>query len=254
MNMKTTLMITLLALLGWNVASADTLGVRAGASYWSYDIDGFLRYKSKDPADDIDVQDDLGYSDDNLVSGYIVLEHPVPLLPNVRISKTAIDTSASGVLSATFTYGNVTFTASDKVASDLKLDQVDVTLYYQVLDNVVNVDLGLNAKYIDSQASIRSLTTSLSEEADVSAWVPMLYAGAGVDLPFSGLAVGADGSYIGYSGSSFYDYTIRATYDTPWVIGLEAGYRKVNLDLDDVGGSYANIAFSGFFGGLYASF
>ncbi len=253
--MKSRLILASLMLLAWGAAPADTLGVRAGVSYWAYDIQGTARYKSKNSADDIDVQDDLGYNDDTLVSGYIVLEHPIPLLPNIKVSKTAIDTSANGVLSATFNYGNVTFTASDKVASDLKLDQVDVTLYYQVLDNVVNVDLGLNAKYIDSEASIRSLTTpTLKEQANISAWVPMLYAGAGVDLPFSGLALSADGSYIGYSGSSFYDYSLRATYTTPWVVGLEAGYRKVKLDLDDIDNSYANVDFSGPYGGIYASF
>lgn len=253
--MKLRLLAVFPLLLACGAASADTLGVRVGAAYWGYDIEGFARYKSKDPADNIDVQDDLGYSDDSQLFGYILLEHPIPLLPNVKISKTSIDSSARGVLSATFNYGNVTFTASDNVASDIKLDQVDVTLYYQILDNVVNVDLGLNAKYIDSEAAIRSLTTpTLNEKADVSGWVPMVYAGVGVDLPFSGLGVSADGSYVGYSGSKFYDYALRATYTTPWVVGLDVGYRKLKLDLDDFDNSYANIEFSGPYAGLYASF
>ncbi|MFQ5487436.1 MAG: TIGR04219 family outer membrane beta-barrel protein [Gammaproteobacteria bacterium] len=242
-----------LLLLLCGTAAADTLGVRVGAAYWAYDIEGFARYKSKDPADNIDVQDDLGYNDDSLVFGYLLLEHPIPLLPNVKISKTAIDSKASGNLSASFTYGDLTFTANEAVDSQVELDQVDITLYYQVLDNVVNIDLGLNAKYIDSKAKI-SGALSGTEEADVSGWVPMVYAGVGVDLPFSGLGVSADGSYIGYSGSKFYDYSVRATYTTPWVVGVDVGYRKLKLDLDDFDNSYANIEFSGPYAGLYASF
>lgn len=255
MKLRLPAVILLFLMLACGAAAADTLGVRVGVASWNYDIEGFARYQSKSAADDIDVQDDLGYDDDTLTFGYILLEHPLPLIPNVKLSKTSIDSSAQGVLSATFNYGNVTFTASDNVDSDLKLDQTDLTLYYQVLDNVVNVDIGLNAKYIDSEAAIRSLTTpALNESADVTGVVPMVYAGAGIDLPFSGLAVSADGSYIGYSGSKFYDYTVRATYTTPWVVGVDIGYRKVKLDLDDFDDSYANIEFSGAYAGLYASF
>ncbi len=252
--MRLRLSVVLCLLLGGGAAVADTLGVRAGLAYWSYDIAGFARYQSTNPADDIDVQDDLGYSDDSLVFGYVQLEHPVPLLPNVRLSKTTIDTEASGVMTANFTYGGVNFSASDTVDSALKLDQVDVTLYYQPLDNVVSLDFGINAKYLDSSARISSRTTGRSADAEVSGWVPMLYGGVGVDLPFTGLAVSADGSYIGYQDSKFYDYTVRVTYDTPWVVGVDLGYRSLKLDLDDFDDSYANIEFSGFYMGLYAGF
>lgn len=252
--MKLKLTVLLCLLLGSGIVFADTLGVRAGAAYWAYDVDGFLRYQSTDPADDIDVQDDLGYGDDNLVFAYIQLEHPVPLLPNVRLSKTAIDIDASGSMTANFTYGGVSFSVNEPVDSALELNQVDVTLYYQPLDNVVSLDIGINAKYLDSTARIASRARAVSEEAEVSAWVPMIYAGVGVDLPFTGLAASIDGSYIGYSGSAFYDYAVRVTYKTPWVVGIDVGYRSISLDLDDIDGSYANIEFSGFYGGLYAGF
>jgi len=252
--MKQKLLFLLLLLILSLAANADTLGVKLGAASWSYDVTGNLRYKSKNSADDIDVQKDLGYDNDSLTFAYLIFEHPLPILPNVKLTYTNIDTDGRGKLSRNFSYGGVVFTASDQVKSDIQLKQTDITLYYQPLDNWVNLDIGLNAKYIDSKANITSITTGISKTADVSTWVPMLYAGVGVDLPFSGLGVSADGSYIGYSGSDFYDFSVRLTYTTPWLVGVDLGYRKISLKLDDISNSYADIRFDGYYGGLYLHF
>lgn len=232
---------------------ADSLGVRVGIANWSYDVQGFARYQSANEADNIDVNDDLGYDNDSLRFYYVTLEHPVPVLPNIRISRTDIDTNAEGVLSSNFNYGNITFTVNEPVSSRVELKQTDITLYYQLLDNVVGLDLGLNAKQIDSQAAITGAVSG-TEAADVSGWVPMLYAGASFDFPITGLGVSADGSYVTYDGSKFYDYSLRATYTTPWYLGVEAGYRSLRLDLDDFDGSYADIEFDGYFLGGYLQF
>ncbi|MEZ5543577.1 MAG: TIGR04219 family outer membrane beta-barrel protein [Pseudomonadota bacterium] len=235
------------------VARADTLGVWVGANYWNFDISGTARYKSTNPADDIDVNSDLGYNDDSLTTLYAVLEHPVPLVPNVKIAGTKIDTSASGVLSNNFTWGDITFTVNEPVTSAVKLNQVDLTLYWRLLDNVANLDLGVNAKYLDLDARITGATSG-TDTASATGVALMLYAGAGIDLPLTGLGVDASGSYMGYSGNKFYDFTVRATYDTPWRLGVEGGYRKLKLDLDDFDGSYANIEFSGPYLGAYLHF
>ncbi|MBI1195694.1 MAG: TIGR04219 family outer membrane beta-barrel protein [Gammaproteobacteria bacterium] len=234
-------------------ASADMIGAWVGVNGWSYDINGSVRYQSANAADDIDVNRDLGYNNDNLASYYVMIDHPLPLIPNVKISKTTIDTSANGTLSASFTFGGTTFSGSEAVNSSLKLDQTDITAYWRILDNIANLDIGLTAKYLDTKTRITGASSGTAN-ANVSTWVPMAYAGVGVDLPFSGLAVSADGSYIGYSGSNFYDYTVRATYDTPWLLGVDVGYRRINLKLDDIDGSYANVTFKGPYAGLYLHF
>ncbi|TCK18371.1 outer membrane protein [Thiogranum longum] len=234
-------------------AQADNLKAEAGAQYWSYDIGGSVRYQSKRSSDDIDVNDDLGYNDDDLNSYYLSFEHPVPALPNVRVSFTNIDTSANGTLSKSVDYGNTTFAVNEDVNSELQLDQTDVTMYYQLFDTVLNVDLGLNAKYIDSRSRITG-SASGTETADVSGWVPMLYAGFGADLPFTGLSISADGSFVGYQDSTFYDYTLKASYITPWYLGVDVGYRAVRLNLDDFDGSYADIEFDGPFAGAHLEF
>jgi outer membrane protein len=245
--------LVLAALLLPTVAGADILGVTVGANYWNYDIGGTARYQTRDSSNDIDVNKDLGYDDGNLGYYYIALEHPVPFLPNVRISKTDIDEDANGILSKTVVYGGTTFLVNENLNSEVQLDQTDITLYYSPLDTVVNVDLGLNAKYIDSKANITGAISG-TQDADVSGWVPMAYAGVGIDLPLTGLAVSADGSYIKYDSSSFYDYTLRVTYTSPWYVGADVGYRKIKLDLDDFDDSFANVEFDGPYAGLYLHF
>jgi len=256
MNQK--LLFLLLLLMLPLAANADTLGVKLGAASWRYDVTGDLRYKSKNPVNDIDVENDLRYDNDTRTFVYLIFEHPVPVLPNVKLSYTDIKTDGKGPLSRPFSYGGLNFTALDTVKSDIQLKQTDITLYYSPLDNWVNLDIGLNAKYIDSKANItttnRSPNLNISETADVSTWVPMLYAGVGFDLPLTGLGISADGSYIGYSGSHFYDFSVRLGYDTPWFLGVDVGYRKVKLKLDDISNFSADISFDGYYGGLYLHF
>jgi hypothetical protein len=47
---------------------------------------------------------------------------------------------------------------------------------------------------------------------------------------------------------------VRASYQTPWLVGLDVGYRQVSLDLDDVDDSFANVDFSGPYAGAYLHF
>jgi len=251
--MRQTLISVLVASLIPALSAADILGVRVGANYWNYDIGGTARYQTRDSANNIDVNKDLGYDDGSLGHYYISLEHPVPLLPNVRISKTDIDEDANGRLTNTVVYGDIIFQADEDVSSKVQLDQTDITLYYSLLDNVVNLDLGLNAKYIDSKARITGAVSG-TQNADISGWVPMAYAGVGADLPLTGLSISADGAYVKYQSSSFYDLTVRATYTSPWVVGPDVGYRNIELDLDDFDDSYAGVEFDGPYAGLFVHF
>ena len=232
---------------------ADMLGIRAGANYWNYDISGTARYKSKSSSDNIDVNQELGYNNGSAGVYYLDLELPMPLLPNVRLTYTDIDEDANGRLSKTVVYGNATFFANEAVRSQVKLKQTDITLYYELLDDVVSLDIGLDGKFIDSEARISS-ETSGTQDASVSGWVPLAYAGIGVDLPLTGFGVSADGSLSKYQGSRFYDYSIRVTYTTAWHMGLDAGYRKIKMHLDDFDNSFADIEFDGPYAGAYLEF
>lgn len=248
-RLLSTLMLTALLPASIMAETAITLGTTFGTS----DISGSLRYLSNDPADDIDINDDLGYQDDQPLNYYLQLEHPLPVLPNARINRIELDESASGQMTRTVNYGGSSFTIGENIDSSARVSQTDIILYYSIFDTVANVDVGLDARYLDSKTS---LTGSISgnESASVSGWVPMFYAGVGIDLPVSGLSFGADGSFTGYQDNRLYDLNVRASYTTDWHVGADLGYRRMKLDLEDFDGSYADVEFDGPYAGLFVTF
>lgn len=227
---------------------ADTLGLYAGVAAWFQDPGGSIQFRG----DRLDVEDDLGLDGDTEVFAWLALEHPVPVLPNLRVSITNVSSSGAGAIAQNFTFGGVTFTGGEDIASELDLDQVDLALYYELLDNVVEADLGVNAKYVDGSAKVRSLTdASLNESVSFNGVLPMLYARLGANLPFSGLSAAIEGGGLSYSGNTIADYSVKLSYETPYFIGLEAGYRGQVVDLDDFDDVTSDIDISGAYIGLF---
>ncbi len=225
--------ITLLAALTLTtipLAQADTiLGVYAGFGSWDSTYDG----KAGNPSITLK---DLGVKDNKNSFYYIALEHPVPLVPNIRLAHTDISTKQTATISKTFKINNVTYSASDNIKSEFDLTHTDATLYYEILDNWINLDLGLTARQFDGFVYAASTTNpSISEKEEVDAVLPMIYGKAQFDLPFSGLSVGIEGNYVSYSGDEVSDYTAKISYlfDSALDIGLEAGYRKLSLTVDE---------------------
>ena len=236
------------------VSQADTVGVWAGAGMWDWDISGSIRYQSTDAANTIDMKDELGLQDDDSTTAFAIIEHPIPVIPNVKVFTTSIESTGSGTISATKVFGTGVDFSGD-VNSSIELDQTDLTLYWQVWDTVVGIDLGLNFKVIDGKITITETTGLLdSVTADFSATLPMLYAGLEVKLPLTGLTVAANASYIGYDGSGITEYQAYIRYDSAFVLGVEAGIRSFTFELDDIDQSYGELEFSGVYALLYVHF
>jgi outer membrane protein len=242
-----------IASLLWTTVAAGDTGLLAGARYWQGDADGSVRYLSNDPANDIDLNRDLGYDSVEAGTYYLRLEHPVPLLPNAMISRTELDDSARGRLSRTVDFGGSSFIVGEDIDSRLQYRQSDIILYYSILDTVANLDIGLDARHVDSTTALSGSGGS-TETANVTGWIPLLYAGIGLDLPLTGLSVGADGSFLGYRGHHLYDVTLRASYTSPLRLGADLGYRHLKLGLDDFEGYSADLEFSGPYAGVFVDF
>ncbi len=215
------------------LASADTvLGIYSGGGVWHQEYDGNIGKSN------IAIDDELGLDDQNLGYFYLALEHPIPVLPNIKLQYVDISTNGNRTLTSTALLDRVAFPAADTVATDLDFTFVDFTLYYELLDNWVNLDVGLTARYFDGDTKIASLNTpALRESADFRFIIPMVYGNAQFDLPLTGLSVGAEFNGIAFSSSSVADIMVKISYQTdllPLVdIGVDAGYRYLALDLDD---------------------
>jgi len=225
--MKKISLIAALGLAATSFAQADTVfGIYAGAGSWNGSYEG----DAGEPSISLK---ELGVKDHSNNFYYIAIEHPIPVLPNVRLSHIDIKAKQSADITRTFVIDGTPFTAGEHVASQFDLSHTEATFYYEVLDNWVNLDLGLSARKFDGYVSAQSPTRS--EKVKLDDTLPMVYAKAQFDLPFTGLSVGVEGNYVSYSGDKLSDYSAKISYlfDSALDFGLEAGYRKLSLTVDD---------------------
>ncbi|NEW60972.1 TIGR04219 family outer membrane beta-barrel protein, partial [Sulfurovum sp. bin170] len=149
--------------------------------------------------------------------------------------------------SKTFSFGGFQlFNITDNIDTKLDLTMYDLTLYYEILDNWVNVDLGVNLKYIDGTIDIESTTEY--EHKSFQAPIPMLYAKARFDVPTTDLSFQAEGNYISYDSNTLYDLEVGARYSFALGFGVEAGYKSFKLKLDDIDDLSMDTDFSGAYG------
>jgi len=232
-------------------AHADTLSISAGAGIWNTSPTGSFQKKGDLTA--VNVKDNLFWSDETQGYFYATLEHPVPIIPNVKIMATNIDQSGSGYTSFTFdgqAYGGT-------VDNNFSIKTVDLIAYYEILDNVVSLDLGLNVRSLTVDYTITGTepitSTSVTTTDSISETIPMLYVLVGAS-PIPDLIISGELSYVSYAGSSISDFTAKVAYTTSFFVGVEAGYRKQQYTFDDVSSTDAELSFDGVFAGAYLKF
>ena len=230
------------ALVGLSsAASADVIGFSAGIGYWGQAPSGTI-----DPGNNSgqwDVKDDFGLDNDHKAFVWAALEHPIPVLPNIRLEYTPMALTGNGTLSQSIEFQGTTYNASENVHSELTLNQTDIILYYELLDNWVNLDVGLNAKYVDGKAKVVG-DQSGTEDVTFKGLLPLLYVNARFDIPATGLFLGAQASGIAYSGNQIVDWRANVGYSYS-VFAVEAGWRGQQVKLNNVDNVDANIKVGG---------
>lgn len=219
--------------------------VYAGGGSWTAELGGDLG------STDTDVSD-LGFDEENNTFFYAGFEHPVPLIPNVRIESSSISTSGTATLTAAYEFNGTTFNASETVDSEIDLTFTDGTLYWEIL----LIDFGLTLRQFDAEVSAESSTEAVDESVD--AVLPMLYLATQVDLPFTGLYVGGNVNGISFDGKSLTDFRGGVGYHLDLgpaaTLGAELGYRSFSLDLGDDEDIEGKIDLSGIYFGVNVTF
>ncbi len=242
-----------LLLFGAATANADTIGGEVAAGGWNHDPSGWVQYPTG--SDKIDLDSDLNLDTRTELYLKAKIEHPLPLLPNIRLAFTQNQSSGDGTITKSFNFGVITITGGDRVHTETKLDSYDATFYYEIVDIGLDFDLGLTARYIDGYVDIKSLTTGIRDKTEFTGLFPMLYANARVPVPvLGGLSIGAEGSYITYDGSTLYDLQADVRYEFTMGLGVEAGYRAQKIKLDDVENTSTDVDIEGFFIGAVWDF
>ena len=249
--MKKLLLGAAVALLPLTTMAATVLGIQAGAGSWKHDPSGSFTASVADISNSADLKNDLNLAEKSEGYSYFVIEHPVPLIPNLKYVNTKLSSSGAGTIASDFTFNGTPYTATNAVTSSFTLDQTDIILYYEILDNdLVSFDLGLNAKKIDGKAS--AVSGGSNESVTFSGTVPMLYAAAEIGLP-AGFALAGEISTLSIGDNEISDVSAKVTYTTDFNLGLEAGVRtmSVKVDVDNV---LANMDFKGVFFGAFFKF
>lgn len=248
--MKKTVAALSLAFASAGAQAAPLVDFWAGAYSWDTSYEGTV---SAQPLE-IDLSSDLQLEDEMNNVIWAAFEHPVPVIPNVQVKRTTMSTSGNGVLTQDYTFAGETISASGSVESDLVLDHTDFTAYWGLPLPVLTLDFGLNVRKFDGELKISDTVSVLD------APVPMLFARAGAELPFTGLAIMGEANYVGYGDTNHMDYQIVLRYTLPMIpvldVNLEGGYRSFQLNIDptdfdgDADDLNADIDMSGFYLGV----
>lgn len=250
---RTTLAIIMAASLAPLSASADTLlGVYIGAQGWSMQSDGTFG------SDTID-QAEFALDKETQGSVYIALEHPIPLVPNVKIKHNQMSTQGKTLIDSTFKFGGEIYNTNTSLTTETDLTNTDFIFYYELLDNdLVSLDFGLNVKRFDGQFDVVNLDQAQASSESFTGFVPMAYGAVKFTVPMLDIEIFADGSMLSVGDHSLYDYEIGVAYtfiDNLAVdLTFQLGYRSIQLELDDLDDIHADLEFDGIFAGIEAHF
>jgi len=210
----------------------------AGAHYWDQTITGQVGSGS----DVADFEDDLNLDAGGQNVMYLAFEHPIPVIPNIKIKSTEMTADGTGTVTQNFNLGGQEITASTGVVSDLDISHTDYTLYWGLPLPIVTIDFGITARQFDGYMRVDGGAGN-SGSADLDVTVPMGYLKAGVDIPLTGVSLGADLNTISYGDTGITDFDVNVTYVLPVIpvldVGISAGYRSFDFEIDpeDFGGS-----------------
>lgn len=242
MKLWTTVALTLSSLGLTHFAHADFVGIYASVDYWHMEGD----YNEVGQGNTMNRSGALDWNDKGQAQIALSFEHPAPLIPNARIRHVSIeaDTEAKRPL-------------SDASIYETKLNNTDFILYYEILDNIVSVDVGVAAKRLDGDITYTS-TLLAKDKLKISETAPMVYGSVGAKLPFTGLSAKAEVLATSYSDTKISDISAELKYDfidnVLVDIGAKAGYRILDIQLDDQQGLDTDFNFQGPYVGLEVHF
>lgn len=234
-------------------AWGDTIfGLYGGVGHWYIDLQGDVGQNGATTT-----LNDLGFENENSNVFWLALEHPVPVIPNLRLMHSTISATESSITSQSFIIGGVLIDAQVQVLTDIDLSHTDATFYYELLDNWVTFDLGVTARFLEGYVEVQS-ELSQPARATLEGVLPMAYANLQLDFPGSGWRVGATAQGITYRGDKMTDASVRLGYSfevTPLLdIGVNVGYRVLTLRAEKFDDLYADAKMSGTFAELVLHF
>lgn len=145
--------------------------------------------------------------EDTSVTFEASLEHPIPLIPNLKLGQSGVDNSKYAYTKRDFTF------------------------YYEFLDNdAISFDLGVGlTQFADGEVDVLGSTETFE------GFLPHAYGAAKLGIPFTPLSFYAKGNGILYDGNHLMDISVGAQFEIPifyaFDIELQGGYRIHEISL-----------------------
>lgn len=234
-------------------ALADEL-VSLKAGYLTLSPEGEFAVFSNGIGTKIDMEEELGFDD----SEELMAEAALQLGPfRLTAGYLPLRFAGDGPLSRDVTFNGETFSASTLVDSEVEIDLYDLGLTWFLVnldDLPVRLQLGpeLSVKFVDADLSVEDRSSGIRESDSVSAPVPTVGLRARVGLADFLALVGRVG-YVEYDGNSFFDGDAQLEFSPLPLVGLFAGYRYFDLDVDE-SDVFLDVNFEGPYGGAFVRF
>lgn len=237
-----------------SAASADFLRVEMGGGVWQQKPKGYIKRTDADGALKLVGQYDTYRKNSSEAYAWILLKHPIPIVPNLRIEYVSL--SDQGQVKGSV--GGLPIPATAPAKIDTK--QYDVIPYYNIVDNTfwLTFDVGIDAKFINSDAVVSPVRGFSGYSSTDSVVVPFVYLRTRAQVPATGIGLEADAKAITYSSNSAYDIRAKIDYTFEFVSvvqpGIEVGYRAIKIKVDDGTKTQVDLDYRGMYVGLMLRF
>ncbi len=148
-----------------------------------------------------------------------------------------ISFSGSSVLSRDIDFNGETFSGGRRIDSDLDIDIYEAGLAWFLInldDLPLRIQVGpeVAVKYIDTRIEMQDKAFGIDESESVGVPIPSLGARARIGIADYLSVVGRVG-YLEYKGNSLTDIDAQVEYSPIPLVGIFAGYRYLDMDIDE---------------------
>lgn len=238
------------------ISNLNAFELELAVSGWLQQPEGHVSYGKISAADDLDLENDLGYGDQTRLWGRLKLAPPL-FFPSLYFMASPIEFDGTGAKNVDFSFGDQAFEGNVAFYSELRLDSYDVALYYglpfvgALTAGRLQAELGFNVRVVDFEGKVRQRETGLERSESELLPIPMAYLGLKL-RPIRWLAIEGEGRGLSVGEDHAYSLIGRIRITLVGPLFGSAGYRYdvIDVEVEDldadvtVGGPFLEVGLS----------
>lgn len=198
---------------------------------------GTLQYQGGTNAD---LKNTLNLGDHTDMVGQLKIKHAIPIIPNFYIGYLPMSFTGDKTSATAITYGGQTFQANTSLHTELKMDAVDIGLFYDIpfiktaTNGILDPEIGINIRSLSFSGKLTGTvngTANTTQEKTASIPIPMLYVGLGV-YPINFLSFNAQVKTLSVGGNGITEWNAEMAIHPMPVLFVALGYSSQTMTLD----------------------